>query len=248
VLNPFGSLSPFEKGAEFFEFPSSAALPARNALVSSTLAFSLLAKGFSTGQVAAPIVPGELYPPIVGPTAIAPAASVVGPAAGSAMSAGVGEASFVGSLSVPPSWAVATPAVRLAATVLEATGPVAAPLVAASTQGGLLGQMALASLAGSALGNTVPRAAVETGSQGGGPSSRDTKEGAGNDKGSKTQEKLKRVLAELSQKPESVQHWHTDKAHLEGLLEELSQKPGVHAVHVSSRNKPIAAPRQPRWG
>jgi hypothetical protein len=108
--------------------------------------------------------------------------------------------------------------------------------------------MALASLAGSALGNTVPRAAEETISPGGGASSRDNNEGAGNDKDSKTQEKLRRVLAELSQKPESVQHWHTDKAHLEGLLEELSHKPGVHAVHVSARDKPIAAPRQPRWG
>jgi PPE-repeat protein len=247
VLNPFGSLSPFEKGAEFFEFPSAASLPVRNALVSSTLGFSLLTRGFSTGQVPAPIVPGELYPPVVAPAGAA-AVSAVGPAAGSAMSAGVGEAGLVGSLSVPPSWAVATPAVRLAATVLEAAGPVAAPLAAASTQGGLLGQMALASLAGSALGNTAPRAAAETGSPGGAPSSRNAKEGAGNDKDSKKQEKLKRVLAELSQKPESVQHWHTDKAHLEGLLEELSQKPGVHAVHVSARNKPIAAPRRPRWG
>jgi PPE-repeat protein len=248
VLNPFGSLSPVEKGAEFYELPATVSLPARNALVSSTLAFNLLARGFSTGQVPAPIVPGELYPPLVGPAAAAPAAATAGPVASSSMSAGLGEANLVGSLSVPPSWAVATPAVRLAATVLQGTGPAAAPLVAASSQGGLLGQMALASLAGSALGNTVPRAAVETVSPGAGHSSRDNKEGAGNDRDSKTQDKLKRVLAELSQKPESVQHWHTDKAHLEGLLEELSHKPGVHAVHVSARDKPIAAPRQPRWG
>jgi PPE-repeat protein len=247
VLNPFGSLSPIEKGAEFYELPATVSLPARNALVSSTLAFSLLTRGFSTGEVPAPIVPGELYPPLVGPTATASGVSVA-PAPESAMSAGVGEAGLVGSLSVPPNWAVATPAVRLAATVLEATGPAAAPLVAASSQGGLLGQMALASLAGSALGNNVSRTAAETGSRGDDRGSRDTKESAGNDKDSKTQDKLKRVLGELSQKPESVQHWHTDKAHLEGLLEELSQKPGVHAVHVSSRDKPIAAPRQPRWG
>ncbi len=137
VLNPFGSLSPFEKGAEFYELPATASLPARNALVSSALGFNLLARGFSTGQVPAPIVPGDLYPPIVGPASAASAAPAAGPAVGSAMSAGFGEAGLVGSLSVPPSWAVATPAVRLAAAVLEGAGP-GAPLVAASSQGACL--------------------------------------------------------------------------------------------------------------
>ena len=244
VLNPFGSLSPFEKGAEFYELPATAIVAGKECLVSSTLAFNLLARGFSTGQVPAPIVPGELYPPIVGPAAAAAAASAAGPAAGSAMSAGLGEAGLVGSLSVPPTWAVATPAVRLAAAVLEGAGP-GAPLAAASSQGGLLGQIAVASLAGGALGNSVPRAAAASGSRGG-AGSRDT--AAANDKDGKTQEKLKRVLAELSETPESVQHWHTDKAHLEGLLEELSQKPGVHAVHVSARNTPNLTPPRPRWG
>jgi PPE-repeat protein len=251
VLNPFGSLSPIEKGAEFYELPATVSLPARNALVSSTLAFSLLTRGFSTGQVPAPILPGDLYPPIVGPPEAAsavPAASVAGPAAGSAMSVNVGEAGLVGSLSVPPSWAVATPAVRLAATVLQGTGPAAGPLVAASSQGGLFGQMAVASLAGGALANTVPRVGVQSGSREGGFSSNDAPQSAERDKDSKTAEKLERVLAELSQKPESVQHWHTDKAHLEGLLEELSQKPGVHAVHVSKRNTPNLTPPRPRWG
>ena len=123
-----------------------------------------------------------------------------------------------------------------------------APVVAAASQGTVFGQMALASMAGSALGNTVSRAAVETDSRAGGSGSRDTKESPGNDKDSKTSDKLKRVLAELSQKPESVQHWHTDKANLESLLEALSKKPGVHAVHVSSRDKPNTAPPRPRWG
>jgi hypothetical protein len=35
---------------------------------------------------------------------------------------------------------------------------------------------------------------------------------------------------------------------LEGLLKQLSTKPGVHAVHVSSRHKQNPAPPQPRWG
>ena len=50
--------------------------------------------------------------------------------------------------------------------------------------------MALASMAGSALGNTVSRAAVETDSRAGGSGSRDTKESPANDKDSKTSDKL----------------------------------------------------------
>ena len=153
----------------------------------------------------------------------------------------------MGALSVPPSWAAATPAVRLAAAALQGMGAAGAPVVVAATQGTVFGQMALASLAGGALGNTVPRAAVESDSRAGGSGSRDTKECPANDKDSKTPDKLNRVLAELSQKPESVQHWHTDKANLESLLEALSKKPGVHAVHVSSRDKPNTVPPRPRW-
>jgi hypothetical protein len=107
--------------------------------------------------------------------------------------------------------------------------------------------MALASLAGGTLGNTVSRAAVDTGSRTGSPNARDTKESPGDDQDRKTSDKLKHVLAELSQKPESVQHWHTDKANLESLLEALSKKSGVHAVHVSSRDKPNTVPPRPRW-
>ena len=73
-----------------------------------------------------------------------------------------------------------------------------APVVVAASQGTVFGQMALASLAGSTLGNTVSRAAVETGSRAGGPGSRDTKESPGDYKDSKTSDKLKHVLAELS--------------------------------------------------
>lgn len=160
-------------------------------------------------------------------------------AGGSAVSAGVGGAGVVGSLSVPPSWAAATPTIRLAATVLQGTSAGAAP-AAADSAGSLYGQMALAGLAGSALGGTVPRAIAGTAARGvGRPTS---------DKDTKTPDKLRRVLAELSQKPESVQHWHTDKANLESLLEQLSKKPGVHAVHLSATNKPKPPPPRAKWG
>jgi PPE-repeat protein len=234
------SLLPLLIGFELFEATGPTSLISRNALVSSTFGFGLAARGFQTGELPVPLVPGILFPPVAGPGGAGPAVS--------AMSAGLGRAGLVGALSVPPSWAAATPAVRLAATVLQGTSPAAAPLVAAASQGGLLGQMALASLAGSAIGRTVPRAVTGTGARKGDSGSGDGKDSAGDGKDGKKSEKLKRVLAELSQKPESVQHWHTDKAHLDGLLEQLSTKPGVHAVHVSSRDKPNPTPPKPRWG
>jgi PPE-repeat protein len=169
-----------------------------------------------------------------------PAPSSAGPgAAGSTTSAGMGNAGAVGALSVPPSWAVATPMVRLAATVLHGTNPAAAPAVTIDSAGSAFGQLALASLAGAALGASVPRAISPTAIRGGRPTS---------DKDSQTPDKLKRVLAELSQKPESVQHWHTDKAHLESLLDQLSKKPGIHAVHLSASDKPQAIPPKAQWG
>jgi len=160
-------------------------------------------------------------------------------AAGSAVSAGVGSAGVVGALSVPPSWAAATPLVRLAATVLHGTNAAAAPAVTLESAGSTFGQLALAGLAGSALGATVPGAISAPAI----PSDRPT-----SNKDSETPDKLKRVLAELSQNPESVQHWHTDKAHLETLLDQLSKKPGIHAVHVSAGDKPQATPPKAQWG
>ncbi|MGC2795624.1 MAG: PPE family protein, partial [Mycobacterium sp.] len=223
---------------EAYELGGPVLLPARNALVTATSGMALAARGFQDGTLP-----------------VAAAASPLGAGLGSAgsaglagaASAGVGDAGLVGALSVPPSWAAATPTVRLAAAALQGMGTAGAPVVVAASQVTVFGQMALATLAGSTLGNTVSRAAVDTGSRAGGPSSRDTKESPGDDKDGTTSDKLKHVLAELSQKPESVQHWHTDKANLESLLEALSKKPGVHAVHVSSRDKPNAVPPRPRW-
>jgi PPE-repeat protein len=154
-------------------------------------------------------------------------------AAASAVSAGVGQAGVVGALSVPPSWAAATPTIRLAATVLQGTSLGAAPAVVAEGAGGVFSQLALAGMAGSAIGAAAPKAAAGTVAKVGRPTS---------DKDDKTPDKLKRVLAEMSQKPESVQHWHTDKAQLESLLEQLSKKPGIHAVHVKKGKPPTSQP------
>lgn len=50
--------------------------------------------------------------------------------------------------------------------------------------------------------------------------------------------KLDDVIAKLQRQPEAVQHWNVDKAGLDDLLDRLSKKPGIHAVHVSSGGKP----------
>jgi hypothetical protein len=79
------------------------------------------------------------------------------------MSAGLGEANTVGALSVPPTWTIATPAVRPVAMTLPAlreSSVNAAPAVAAAEtaelgSGSTLGQMALAGMAGRALAGTL---------------------------------------------------------------------------------------------
>ncbi len=144
----------------------------------------------------------------------------------SATSASVGEANVVGKLSVPPSWASATPAIRMVSNVLPATSVAAAP--AAEIPADLVNQMALGSLTGGAAGSVG--AQVYSGS---GARAR-----ANGRNGPVEPVKLDSVIAKLQQEPEAVQHWNVDKAGLDGLLERLSKKPGIHAVHVSNGDKP----------
>jgi len=237
-----GAGTPLTTLIEAYEVGGPLLLPVRMALVTATSGLGLSARGFQTG-----VLPVAAAAPLAGGFASAESAGLAA-GAGSAVSVGVGDAGLVGTMSVPPSWAAATPAVRLAAAALQGISAAGAPVVVTAGQGAVFGQMALASMAGSAIGSIVSRAAAETGSRARGLSSRVTQDSTGDDKDDKTSDKLKRVLAELSQKPESVQHWHTDKANLESLLESLSKKPGVHAVHVSSRDTPNTEPPKPRWG
>lgn len=144
----------------------------------------------------------------------------------SAVSASVGEASMVGKLAVPPSWASATPAIRMAANALPATSLGAAP--AAAMPAGLVGQMALGSMTGGALG--AAGAEVLSGS---GARAR-----ANGGKGIVEPVKLDDVIAKLQKDPDAVQHWNVDKAGLDALLDRLSKKPGIHTVHVSSGDTP----------
>jgi hypothetical protein len=45
--------------------------------------------------------------------------------------------------------------------------------------------------------------------------------------------KLDKVIAQLQQAPDSVQHWSVDEAGLDELVAKLSTKPGIHAVHLT---------------
>ena len=61
-------------------------------------------------------------------------------------------------------------------------------------------------------------------------------------KNKQSPEQLKRLVAQISEKPESVQHHTVDQAGLDSLLEQLAKKPGVHAVHLSKGSKAKVVP------
>ncbi|OBK87372.1 PPE family protein [Mycolicibacter sinensis] len=146
-----------------------------------------------------------------------------------AVTAGVGTAPSVGALSVPQGWATATPAIRLAATSLPAAGStVAAPTAGV---GGLLNPAALGALTGGALG--APGSQLINGANIRGSA---TKGGKG-----QAPVQLDRVIAQLQKQKDTVQHWQIDEAGLDDLLEELSKKPGFHAVHLKKAAKEAGA-------
>jgi PPE-repeat protein len=141
-----------------------------------------------------------------------------------AVTAAVGTAPSVGALSVPQGWATATPAIRLAATSLPAAGTGGAPMAGAT---GLLNPAALGALTGGALG--APGSQLINGANIRGGSA---KSGQG-----QAPVQLDRVLAQLQKQKDAVQHWQIDEAGLDDLLEELSKKPGFHAVHLKKAAK-----------
>jgi PPE-repeat protein len=153
--------------------------------------------------------------------------SAISPAAGFA------RGTLVGALTVPPSWASATPAIRTVAAALSAAGPEAVP-AAALGAGSLLSSMSVAGMLGSALGSGAPTA-VRAGVRNRMVPLKDLKDGA-------SSEKLKQVVAQISEKPESVQHHTVDQDNLDALLEQLAKKPGIHAVHLKKDDKAKVVP------
>jgi len=142
-----------------------------------------------------------------------------------AVTGGMGNAgTLVGKLSVPPTWSTATPAIRMVADALSAAGPDAVP-AAALGEGGLFSSMGMAGMLGSALGAGGPTV-VKGGVRGRLTPLKDLKDNK------QSPEQLKRLVAQISEKPESVQHHNVDQEGLDALLEQLAKKPGIHAVHL----------------
>lgn len=146
-------------------------------------------------------------------------------------SAVLGNAPTVGKLSVPSSWAAAAPAIKLASTALPGTSAAAA--AAAGFPGGLVNEATLGSLAGGALGGPASRVMNSTHIQ--------TRAIAGQRRTEPV--KLDRIIAQLQEMPDQVQHWNVDEAGLDDLVAKLRTTPGVHAVHVS--DEPAAAAARP---
>jgi len=149
-----------------------------------------------------------------------------------AASAAIGSAQTVGKLSVPPSWAGATPAIRLASTALPDTSFAAAPAATADVPLSLLNQGTLGSLAGGALGSPASRVVSSTGVRA---------QVVPKGERSKGPVKLDKVIAQLQAQPDAVQHWSVDQAGLDDLVARLSTKPGIHAVHVVDEKAAVTA-------
>jgi len=74
---------------------------------------------------------------------------------GSVVTAGMGQGNAVGGLSVPAGWAAAAPEIRIVARALPITGATAPPALLTDSSGTLFSEMALAGMAGRAMGGTV---------------------------------------------------------------------------------------------
>ncbi|MCV7258039.1 PPE family protein, SVP subgroup [Mycobacterium shimoidei] len=84
-----------------------------------------------------------------------PAFSALSAPSATPMTAGLGQATTVGRLSVPPGWAAAAPAFHTAAVTTPITGAGAAAEGLAASSGTTFSEMALAGMAGRALAGTV---------------------------------------------------------------------------------------------
>jgi hypothetical protein len=91
--------------------------------------------------------------------------------------------------------------------------------------------MSMAGMLGSAIGSGAPTVVSGNGVRGRLTPLKDLK-------GRQSPEQLKRLVAQISEKPESVQHHNTDQEGLDSLLEQLAKKPGIHAVHLAKGGKP----------
>ncbi|WP_343599283.1 PPE domain-containing protein [Mycobacterium sp.] len=123
---------------------TSAAYSGRNVALTEELAANEAAHGAIRGGAAGPA------------SRFGSAASeALGTAAAPPVAAGLGQAYSIGGLSAPTSWAAAAPATRLVAVQLPSASLSAAPAALAGTSESVFSDMALAGMAGRALGGTA---------------------------------------------------------------------------------------------
>lgn len=149
-----------------------------------------------------------------------------------AVSATAGGAPAVGALKVPPSWAGAAPAIRLASAGFPITG--AAGLPQTGLAAGLPGEAALGAMTGGMLGSPAARVV----------SSAKVPSKVATAKRLKEPVQLDRLIECLQEQPDAVQHWTVDEAGLDDLVAELTLKPGIHAVHVLDEEDAAVVPGQ----
>ena len=101
--------------------------------------------------------------------------------------------------------------------------------------------MSVAGMLGSALGAGAPSASSRTSVRGRITPLKDLKD-------KHSPEQLQRLVAQISEKPESVQHHNVDQEGLDALLEQLSKKPGIHAVHLKKGDKSEVVPSEAQLG
>lgn len=111
---------------------------------------------------------------------------------------------------------------------------------AALGEGSLFSSMGLAGMLGSAVGSGGPTM-VRGGVRNRMTAIKDLKD-------KQSPEQLKRLVAQISEQPESVQHHNVDQENLDALLEQLAKKPGIHAVHLKKGDKSKVLPADAQLG
>lgn len=201
-------------------------LPANSSLINTILGIAIGTKARDVAAAAAGAASSSLG---AGLGSNAAAVSSEWLQAASGASASVGQAGSVGAVSVPPTWATATPAVRTIAAALSNAAP-SAILPAAVSQSTLFAGAAVAGMSGSVAGNALSRRVFSSRTPTDVAESATRAAKSGDDKSSVN---LQRLAASIAHSPQSVQHWNTTPEKLDDLLDELRKTPGTHAVHVT---------------
>jgi len=215
--------SPLRTIAANAEIIPQAILPANSSLINTIMGIAIGTKARDIAAAASGAVPNLG----VGLGASTASASTGWSGAASEVSARLGQAGSTGALSVPTTWATATPAVRTIAEALSNAAPETIPATAVS-QSTLFAGVATAGMAGSVLGNAASRFVVH----GRAPIDVARSATAAKSDGDGSSVNLQRLAASIAANPQTVQHWDTTPEHLDDLLDELRTKPGTHAVHV----------------